>query len=282
MKLPNYRITLLVILAYALFPGCVQDGADDKADICKEPYARINGSCCLDDNANGVCDRMEISTTKKQPTTTVPAASTTSPASSTTQRAVNTTVSTFDITSTTTTLKQCTSASDCGQAYYGSCGCKGNNVTRTSYTPICTRGTCKYKSDTEILRCYRNLDTDGDDTVSSERCVPGYMNCIIRDDYESFFTIPDDAKMLQNLTADGFLEGYNGYRFRMNRVEYPQEMRCFDDMTFYMDIMDPDGTVIIAEYAWNKTAEYGDYELGLARINTVNGSFNPVAWVRRT
>jgi hypothetical protein len=221
---------------------------------------------------------MESSTTKKQASTTYADASTTIPAPATTQRA---SVPSSSASSTTTTQKQCASAGECGQAYYGSCGCRGNNVTRTSYTPICNRGTCKYKSDTEILKCYRSLDADGDETASSERCVPGYMNCIGRDDYADFFEIPDDAAVLQNLTGEGFLEEYTGYRFRTDRVEYPREMRCFDDMVFYADVMKPDGTLFEIEYAWNKTAEFDELELGLARVNTVNGSFNPVAWVRR-
>ena len=133
-----------------------------------------------------------------------------------------------------------------------------------------------------MIICSKVVDSDGDEMASSERCIPGYMNCFTRDDYDNYFTAPRDASILDNLSDEGFIAKYRDYRFRAGRVEYPADMRCFDNMVFFIDIQGPDGTITEKYYSWNKTVEFDGYQLGLSRIKTVNGSFYPIDWIRRT
>ncbi|PIN68931.1 hypothetical protein COV93_07360 [Candidatus Woesearchaeota archaeon CG11_big_fil_rev_8_21_14_0_20_43_8] len=59
-------IGLMVILTSVLFISCSQDqGAgllvvEDGMDLCKSPHGGTDEGCCIDRDANGICDADEI------------------------------------------------------------------------------------------------------------------------------------------------------------------------------------------------------------------------------
>lgn len=70
----------MLLLFTLLFSGCIcsdalnSPGSSDERPLCNAPYIRFGAQCCLDQNANGICDADEAAVTSNPPTTefTVP------------------------------------------------------------------------------------------------------------------------------------------------------------------------------------------------------------------
>jgi len=264
------------IILITLFCGCIGQNSG-----CSDPYVKIGDSCCVDGDANGICDKDDaqtLTTTKEDTTTRQATTSTTStlaPASSTLpQTTVATTSSTQG--KTTTTLKACKTAADCGTAYLGGCTCQGDGVTKTVYKPVCNAGACTWKGEAQIDKC-----RDGSGSGEKEHCVSGYARCISDSEYEEYFIMPDDAELLEGLAYDSYAAKYDSYKFRINNVEYPEDSRCFDDLLILIDVLKPDGKEKTLEISWNKPGDIGDIEIGLQDIKrTDNGTVTPRMWIK--
>jgi hypothetical protein len=83
---------ITVVTLVALFAGCVSK------PTCNSPYILVGTDCCLDRNANRICDTDDT-------TTTIPTTTTTRKTTTTTTTSTTTTTTTTTTTSTTTTLK---------------------------------------------------------------------------------------------------------------------------------------------------------------------------------
>lgn len=108
------RVAWAVLLA-ALVAGCVSPPQEAQEVTCNPPYMRFGEGCCLDRNANSVCDRDEAPTTTQPPATTTLAPTTTLPPTTTTRAPTTTqpprpTTTTRKTTTTTTTATTTTRA----------------------------------------------------------------------------------------------------------------------------------------------------------------------------
>ncbi len=164
---------LLLITAIILVSGCLccTGGSDDKEPVggnearCQVPYMEFADACCLDANANRICDTDEATTTLKAATTTLAAVTTTQ------QPVPETTITIMESTTTlapTTTLKAirgCVEkagydpdqvifvyANTCGRKYLGDVSNyesrKGVKITRLDISPPQKPG------ETEVLECF--------------------------------------------------------------------------------------------------------------------------------
>lgn len=261
-----------MVLFAALFCGCT--GQENGG--CSDPYVLIGNACCVDGDGNGACDKDETPATTKEDTTTTRAATTTTTTLAPATTLPETTVATTTTAGkTTTTQKTCKAAYECGVPYLGGCTCQGDGVTRTVYKPVCNAGTCVWKGDAEIDKC-----RDGSGGSDKEHCVSGYANCLSDDDYREYFVMPDDAELLEGLATE-YASGYDGYKFKVNSVLFPEDSKCFDDLQIIIGVMKPKGKETTVEISWNKRAEIDGIEIGLEEIKrTENGSVMPALWVR--
>jgi hypothetical protein len=78
---------LLCVGMVILLCGCVS-----QAPTCNQPYILVGDGCCLDENADAICDSDKPLTTTAAPTTTVASTSTTSSTSTTATSATTTTI----------------------------------------------------------------------------------------------------------------------------------------------------------------------------------------------
>jgi hypothetical protein len=249
------------------------------------------GECCRDDNKNGICDidesaSMAMTTTLPEQTTSTTKASTTTSSlvSATTTLPEATTTQTTAATTTTVAntstpgAKQCSVTSDCGESYIGGCTCTGSDIKRVRYIPTCRNGTCMFLSKPETITC-KDIETT-DETVISEKCVPGYGVCITKDAVENYLKTPSKARIAEKLSSTAFSGEYYGYRFKLDSMAYVGETRCFDSMKFYISAMTPTGLPKPAELAWNTTMSNNDIKIGIDNIRIgSNGSAELSIWV---
>ncbi|MFH1055329.1 MAG: hypothetical protein V1744_04455 [Candidatus Altiarchaeota archaeon] len=150
---------------------CLDENADGICDrdkpVCRRPYSLVGLSCCLDENADGICDSDRPVTTTSIMTTSTVAATT------------STTRPTFRTTSTTTLLDvECMSFEDCSSSDGVQCDDDGR-VVLIHYTPTsCSGGKCIYRSSRDIaaIHCY-----------DWEQCVSG-VGCVRKTDVTSTST----------------------------------------------------------------------------------------------
>ncbi len=260
-------ITLLI-----LFQGCAwQNGG------CADPYVKIGDSCCVDGDANGVCDIDEASapSTTEKVTTTIRPSTTTIIASTTLFD--TTIVSTTSFASTTTTLKSCRTASDCGQPYLGGCTCSGAGVAKTRYRPICAEGTCNWRGEVEVDKCVQQESGNRD----KEHCVIGYARCIPDNEYLEYFITPEDAELLVGLNYVDYSAKYGSYKFKINKILLPEDSVCYDDAKIVIDVLNPKDKASQIEITRYQTAQTGSIETGLEDLKRGgNGTIIPTLWVR--
>ncbi len=104
------QIVILSVLSIILASGCVQEEKEDSDGIvCNSPYIRVGMECCLDRNADGVCDADQTTSTRP---TTAPTTSTTLPTTTTAPTTSSTlaTTTTSPTTSTTSPMTVTTSS----------------------------------------------------------------------------------------------------------------------------------------------------------------------------
>ena len=275
-SMKHNRITIFsTIILITLFSGCLGQNSG-----CSDPYVKIGDSCCVDGDGNGVCDKAETqtTTTEKSTTTIRSTTTTTTTIQAPTTTAIATTIETTSSAGrTTTTLKGCKTAADCGEPYLGGCTCQGEGVTKTNYKPICNAGVCTWRGETEIDKCVQQ------DAGNSEKehCVSGYARCIPDSEYQDYFIMPDDAETIDGLTSESYSARYQGYRFKTNSVQFPEDSKCFDDLKILIGVMNPNGKEMEIEVSRNKIGQVDSIEVGLEDIKrTDNGTVAPRMWVR--
>ena len=129
---------------YTLHMGecCLDENADGICDsdkpICKRPYMEFENSCCLDMNMNMICDDHEPSTTKPTTSTTLPTTS------------LSTSTSSTVTTSTVAKKIECLRLEDCETFNNVTCDSLGREVYIAITPIICTEGECVYRSSKEI------------------------------------------------------------------------------------------------------------------------------------
>ena len=264
------------IILITLFSGCLGQNSG-----CSDPYVKIGDSCCVDGDGNGICDKDETQTTitTEKSTTTIRSTTTTS---TTTQAPETTTlVSTIETTTsaarTTTTLKICKTAADCGQSYLGGCTCQGVGVTKTNYKPICNAGVCTWRGETEIDKCVQ----ESSGSSEKEHCVSGYARCIPDSEYRDYFIMPDDAETIEGLTSESYSARYQGYRFKTNSIQYPEDSKCFDDLKILIGVMKPNGKETEIEVSRETTGRLDSIEVGLEDVKRTDiGTVAPRMWIR--
>jgi hypothetical protein len=273
-SMKHSRTTFSAIILITLFSGCIgQNGG------CSDPYVKIGESCCVDGDANGICDKDESQTTTTvKSTTTVRSTTTTTttqaPATTLPATAIETTTSTGR---TTTTLKGCKAASDCGEPYLGGCTCQGEGVTKTLFKPVCNSGTCVWRGETQIDKCVQTASGNSE----KEHCVSGYAKCIPDSEYREYYVMPEDAELLEGLTFDTYSAKYQGYKFKTNSVLFPADSKCFDDLRILIGVMKPNGKETVIEVLRETIGQVDSIEIGLDNIKrSNNGSVAPSMWIR--
>lgn len=79
----SVTILLCVLLMFTILIGCEDvdlsqvsdedlERISDKAVVCNDPYIRLGTGCCLDQNANNICDNDEIEALPEEPPVTPP------------------------------------------------------------------------------------------------------------------------------------------------------------------------------------------------------------------
>lgn len=103
MRLRRVIVPLLILLVFSC--GCLQGGGSE----CNDPYILHGNGCCLDENANSICDQDEVvestslDTLKAVSTTKIPASTSTMPSVEATTTSI--TAYTSTIPATTSTIK---------------------------------------------------------------------------------------------------------------------------------------------------------------------------------
>ena len=142
-------IAFLVLILLIAICGCVsmsdvETAINDLASPCEKPLLQYGDACCMDRNANGICDMNETIKTQARPSTTTSSTSITSSTSTTPTETTSSSTTVSSTSSTTrTTVVKCKSDSDCGGAD-SRLVCKGSviyNITTTFRCHNSTLGT---------------------------------------------------------------------------------------------------------------------------------------------
>ena len=163
-------LTALVLIVFA--SGCLNQLTPQKEEVvCNPPYIRFGAECCLDENANQVCDRDEqvkalaAETSSTVPASTMPVTSTVAKTASLTQTTVPATTS---VLATTSISIACYNFSQCPADQQGKLRCDGNAVKRDDTTFYCAYpGTEKAECKGKVKA--KTISTCG----AGERCVGG-------------------------------------------------------------------------------------------------------------
>jgi hypothetical protein len=167
-----------------ILSGCIS-----QSPTCNKPYILVGNNCCLDENADSICDKDKlVATTLEEITTTtieeIVPTSTSIP-----------TTTTIEVTTTSTNPDyiQCMKNSDCGVPRNGSIHCVGKEIQGTIVTPSCknpgelnakcidevvTRnwGTCEHycsKGECYPEHCLNNwLDPNEEEVDCGRECPP--------------------------------------------------------------------------------------------------------------
>jgi len=156
---------LILLIGLVLMAGClcnVPSGlvpvtSTTTTEPCPQDNIMVGSTCCLDENANGICDSDEETTTTQEETTTTMEPTTTT----------STTVTTTTQTTTSTTIA-CSVNADCGQRLEERVCYKGDvYIKRTS--PMCSSpGTQKSTCITKVV-----MDTSPSADCGNQYCVNG-------------------------------------------------------------------------------------------------------------
>ena len=169
---------------YMLHMGecCLDENADGICDkdkpVCKKPYITYANTCCLDKDANKICDEHEsvVETTQQMiSTSTLPTTTFTSTTS----------------TSTSSTIAadfECVRLEDCESFNNVTCDSLGREVYVAVTPVICSDGKCVYRSSKETS-AYPCLSThvciNGQGCVNIENVVVTSTTLIYRYDYSN-------------------------------------------------------------------------------------------------
>jgi len=97
----NTRFLAIAVTLVALSACCISN----QNPVCNSPYILVGTDCCLDRNANKICDTDDTTTTILTTTTTTTTTRQTTTITTTTTTSTTTTTTTTTTSTTTTTLK---------------------------------------------------------------------------------------------------------------------------------------------------------------------------------
>lgn len=157
---------LILLLGLVFMAGCLCNvpaslspaASTTTTEPCPQDNIMVGSSCCLDENANGICDsdEEETTTTLEETTTTMEPTTTTS-----------TTVTTTTQTTTSTTIA-CSVNADCGQRLEERV-CYNGDVYIKRTSPMCSSpGTQKSTCITKVV-----MDTSPSADCGNQYCVNG-------------------------------------------------------------------------------------------------------------
>lgn len=196
-----FKHSALLLLLIA--SGCVAP-----APVCDSPYILVGTGCCLDEDANRICDRDQPAASTVPPATAPPS---TAPETSTTEEPTTTVTATTQPPSTSTlptaAPAACNVNSDCGEDKVSSVYCEGSSVVEQIMKPMCiSPGTpearCEYKGRLSVRRtlcdgyclagaCYPSTcgnlawDYNEEDVDCGGACIPCNSTIVKRCSYNA-------------------------------------------------------------------------------------------------